>query len=315
MALTLAEWGLLSQDKLLKGVVQEIIYTEPLMGLLPFMEIEGNSLAINREDPDNTGTAGFVNPVSHTITSSEGKVEQVTFALKELVGQADVPGLVQRTRANINDPMAVQVKLKAKQMAKAFGEQVIYGDASATNGFDGLVKLYDSTNMVVHASADASGASLSMSYLDEAIDMVSKIGKPTAILMSKKMRRAITKYLRTVGSYDTERDDYGRVWQVWGDGIKFVVTDFQNDTEQLDSSGHYSAPTGGSTTSIWVLYISEGDGLFGIQNGGIRYDTWEKLEAVDAARTRLVWYCGIALGSTLSIARIDGILPDADVTA
>ena len=78
MALTLAESAVLCQDKLVKGIMEELILESPMMGMMPFVELVGNALAINREDPDNMGEVGF-RAVGGVWTESTAKFEQVTF--------------------------------------------------------------------------------------------------------------------------------------------------------------------------------------------------------------------------------------------
>jgi hypothetical protein len=80
------------------------------------------------------------------------------------------------------------------------------------------------------------------------------------------------------------------------------------------SGNAYATKAGGACSSIFAVRFGEGDGLIGIENGGIDTEVWEKLEAKDASRTRIKWYVGTALYSPLSIARIDGVT-DAAVSA
>ena len=57
--------------------------------------------------------------------------------------------------------------------------------------------------------------------------------------------------------------------------------------------------------------ISHGDrivaGLLGLEHGGISVETVGELETKDASRTRLRWYCGLALMSELGVARLEGV--------
>ncbi|HLT19555.1 MAG TPA: phage major capsid protein, partial [Thermomicrobiales bacterium] len=48
-------------------------------------------------------------------------------------------------------------------------------------------------------------------------------------------------------------------------------------------------------------------GLMGLQNGGIQVERVGELETKDATRTRIKWYCGLALMGTLGLARLSGI--------
>jgi len=320
MALTLSEAQNLSQNMLRKGIVELLVKEIPLFRLLPFVTIEGNALAVNREDTSNMGSVSFKG-INGNWTSDEAETTQVTFSLYTLGGQADVDNLIQKSMSNFNDQMAAQVAIKTKLMGHEFESRCIYGDASVSNGFTGLHALMDAVDdgvQTLHMSEndDGSGDVLSMKTLDEAIDNCKRAGTPGAIILAPAMMRSISQYLRSVGSNMSKRDEYGHQWEVWGtDEVPFVVSDQINIVETIGNDNKYSGATGGATTSIFVVHFGEGDGLVGVQNGGIVTEQFDKLESKDASRTRVKWYTGIALYSTLAVVRIDGILPNGTVTA
>ena len=301
MAITLAESAYLSQNKLVKGIIEEVLYTSPLMGKLPYVSVSGNALAINREDADNMGSADFY-ALGGTWVETSAAFTQATYSLVTLGGDVDVDNLVRASRSNINDQMAAQVKVKTKKMAHTFEDQMVY--STSGQGFSGLHALTDSA-MMVHQGDTSTGAALSLLKLDQAIDMVSVLGTPSFILVNKTINRLLSSYLRTVGSYVTERDDYGHYFTMW-QGIPIITTDWITQTETISASA-YAAKTGGDCSSIFVVLTGEGEGLCGIQNGGIQTEVWDRLETKDASRTRIKWYVGTALFSTKAIARIDGI--------
>jgi len=301
MAITLAESAYLSQNKLVKGIIEEVLYTSPLMTKLPFVNVTGNALAINREDSDNMGSADFY-AVDGTWVETSAAFSQATYSLTTLGGDVDVNNLIRQSRSNINDQMAAQVKVKTKKMTHTFEDQMIY--STSGQGFSGLHSLTDSA-MMVHQGSTATGAALSLLKLDEAIDKVSVLGTPSFILMNKGINRLLSSYLRGVGSYTTERDDYGHYFTMW-QGVPIVTTDWITQTETI-SSDAYAAKTGGACSSIFVVLTGEEEGLVGIQNGSITTQVWDSLETKDASRTRIKWYVGTALFSTKAIARIDGV--------
>jgi len=305
MALTLAQSATLSQNMLHRGIMEELVKESPILRLLPFIEVEGNALAINREDTDAMGSAGFYG-ANAVWNEDAATFDQVTASLTTLGGEADVPNLAQKSRSNFNDQMAAQVKIKTKLMGHAFEDCFIYGDDSDSHEFDGLHTLMATVPSARKLSmgTNATGAALTLAKLDELVDVILG-GQPDIILMNKNIRRRLTQKLRTVGSYTTERDDYGNFWVMWNE-IPIVVTDFLLQTEAI-SSGVYDAKTGGLTSSVFAIRFGDGDGLCGIQSGGIQTETWERLEEKDASRTRIKWYCGLALYATTSIARIDGV--------
>lgn len=306
MAMTLAESAELSQDKLQRGIIEELIKESPLMARYPFISLVGNALAINREDAANPPSVAF-RAVDGVWTETTGKTVQVSYPLKILGGDCDVDNFLQQTRSNVNDLMAAQVKMKAKQMAHTFEDTCIYGNATGTNEYDGYhtwLNLAALNAQEFHAGAGGVGAALTLALLDEAIDSV-KSGKPDFILMNKTIRRLLTAYLRANGSYEVARDDFGVQNMVWGD-IPILTTDWLVQTETIVGTT-YSAKTGSDTCSVFIVHLGELDGIVGLQNGSIETEVWDKLEVKDASRTRIKWYVSQAIYTTLCIARIDGI--------
>ncbi len=307
MALTLAESADLCQNKLVKGIYQELINEIPLFRKLPFIEVVGNAYQYTREDPSNMGSVGF-KQVGGIWTESSASFISCTANLYVLGEDCDVPNLIQATRSTPNDQMAAQVKVKTKLMGNKFEEQAYYGVAATSSGFDGLHTIAASLPAArqLTMASNATGAALSCSKLDELCDVI-KTGRPDILLMSRQTRRNLTKYLREKGSSMTTREEYGRLWEYWNDEVPIVVSDVLLDTELCDSNGQFVSATGGYTSSIFAIKFGEANGLVGLQSGGIQTETWDRLEQKDACRTRIKWYVGMALHSTLSLARLCNI--------
>lgn len=309
---TLAESAITTQDQLLKGIIEQIMHTTPLLAKLPFVEVTGNALAYNREKADGMPTVEWRSP-GDLWTESSASYDNVTAALKILGGDADVDNFIAATQGNFVNQMAQQVKEKSKVMGYAFEDEAYYGDASLGSGFDGLhVLAAADTDQCLHAGSSSTGGPLTTALLDQALDLCTK-GQPDMILMTQAVRRRLTQYLRLHGSYVSERDEYGRLWDRWGDNIPIVTSTRLSQVETI-SDGAYAAKTGGATSSVFVIHFGDQAGLTGIQHGGIAYETFERLQDKNAARTRLLWYCGMALYSTKAVVRIDGVT-DAAVAA
>jgi hypothetical protein len=304
MAVSLTQSAYYTQNKLAKGIAELLIKESPILAKLPWVDVTGNALAVNMEDEDALGSVSFRAPNS-TWTESTGNIEQVTYALKVLGEDADVDTFLRSTRSDVTDLMKTQIKIKTKLMGHAFENECVYGTDTSTNGFDGLHTWQATyTGQVVSMGTSATGAALTAVALDQAIDLV-RAGRPNAIICNRNIRRRMTQYLRTVGSYNTNRDEYGNLWEYWQD-IPILVSDAITQTETI-SANTYAAKTGGATSSIFVVYFSEGDGVCGIQNGGIKTEMFDKLETKDAQRCRIKWYCGLALYNPKAFAVIDGI--------
>jgi len=304
MALTLAEASKLSNDMLLQGVVETIVKDSPILQQMPFIEIAGNGLTYNQEKA--LPSIDFYE-VGDTWAESTPTFEQKTANLKIMGGDADVDNFLKATRSNLQDLEAAVVELKAKALRDKFGETFIYGD-SATNAkqFDGLSKLIDTataSDQVI--AAGATGASLTLSMLDEVIDAV-KGGKPGMLLMSRRSRRKINALVRAAGTMmETDRDSWGNFVQFW-DGIPIGVNDWILDTHVVSSSVE-TVTTGGSCSTIYAVQFGEG-ALCGLTAPGhLTVEPIGSLETKDATRTRIKWYVSLALFSSIKAAALIGV--------
>lgn len=304
MALTLDEAAKLSNDMLLQGVVETIVKDSPVLKQLPFIEIVGNVLTYNQEK--TLPTIDFYD-VGDTWTESTPTFEQKTASLKIMGGDADVDNFLKSTRSNIQDLETAVVELKAKALKDKFEENFIYGDTSVNaKQFDGLRKLIDTTTAGDQVIAmDGTGATLTLAKLDELIDVV-KGGKPDILLMSRRSRRKLNALVRAAGGMiETDRDLWGNFVQLW-DGIPIGVNDWILDSHTL-SGGVETATTGGDCSTIYAFQMGEG-ALCGLTGPGhLTVEPIGSLETKDASRTRIKWYCSLALFSSIKSAALIGV--------
>jgi hypothetical protein len=304
MALTLNEAAKLSNDMLLQGVVETIIKDSPVLQQMPFIEIVGNVLTYNQE---NTLPSIDFYDVGDPWAESTPTFEQKTATLKIMGGDADVDNFLKATRSNIQDLEAAVVELKAKALRDKFEETFIYGDSSVNaKQFEGIRKLIDTTTAGDQLiSMDGTGATLTLAKLDELIDAV-KGGKPDLLLMSRRSRRKLNALVRAAGGMmEADRDKWGNFIQLW-DGIPIGVNDWILDTHVL-SGGVETATTGGSCSTIYAFQTGEG-ALCGLTSPGhLTVEPIGSLETKDASRTRIKWYCSLALFSSIKAAALIGV--------
>ena len=304
MALTLAEASKLSNDMLLQGVVETIVKESPILQVMPFVEIVGNGLTYNQEKtlPD----IDFYD-VGDTWDESTPTFEQKTANLKIMGGDADVDNFLKATRSNIQDLEAAVVELKAKALKDKFEDTFIYGDSvSNAKQFDGLRKLINTGTAGAQViAAGASGATLTLSMLDQLIDAI-KGGKPDILLMSRRSRRKINALVRASGGMmESNRDSWGNFVQYW-DGIPIGVSDWILDTHVVANSIE-TATTGGVSSTIYALQMGEG-GLCGLTAPGfLTVEPIGSLETKDASRNRIKWYVSLALFSAIKAAALVGV--------
>lgn len=279
MALTQVEAAKLTNDLLLRGVIETIISESSVLQYLPFAGVTGSAVTYNRE---NAAPQVDWYDVGDIWNESTPTFTQVTATLKILGGDADVDNFLQQTYADPNDLEAEIIQLKAKALAYEFSQTFFDGD-NATNSteFDGLVNLVTAGQTV---SAGTDGAALTLDMLDELIDTV-KPGRPDALLMAKRTRRKLSSLRRSSGNLlETDVDQFGRR-ALFYDGIPLLVDDFIPTDE-----------TQGTETAASSVYAARfgRQGVMGLQNSGIQVERVGELETKDASRTRLKWYTGLA---------------------
>jgi hypothetical protein len=304
MALTLSEASKLSNDLLLEGVVETMLKDSPVLRRLPFIEITGNGLTYNQEKtlPD----IAFYD-VGEDWAESTPTFEQKTAHLKIMGGDADLDNFLKTTRSNFQDLQAAIIQQKAKALKDKFEEVFIYGDATANaREFDGLRALLGTgAGGEQVLAAGSSGADLTLDMLDELIDLV-RGGKPDMLLMSRRTRRKVSALVRASGGVlEMDRDAYGNFIQCWN-GVPIGVNDWIKDTH-IVAGGVEAAVTGGDCSTVFAVQFGEG-ALSGLSSPGlIQVKHLGSLENKDAARTRIKWYCSLALFSAVKAAALIGI--------
>lgn len=297
MPLLSEEAAKLSTNQLVQGVIEEIIERDDLLTILPFVGVNGKAYVYNREK--TLGDADFLDP-NEEIQESASTFEEVTARLRILAGDVDVDKFLDATQSDSNSQKAIQLAQKAKGVARKFHRTLALGDAS-TNAkeFDGIDKLVSDEQTI---SAGDNGGSLTLSMLDELCDQVPN--GADVIIMRRGTIRAYRALLRATYGTDAvmqQLENFGRP-MLTHNGIPIIMNEFL--------SGEEVQGTNGKTASIYAVRLNEVDGLHGLFGGssaGIVVEDIGTVQNKDATRTRLKWYCGLALKSTKSIARLKGV--------
>src|SRR4030042_1709692 len=127
MAMTLAQAETLSNDVLLKGIIETIIKDSPILQEMPFIQIVGNGLSYSKELA--LPSIAFYD-VGDTWVESTPTFEKVTATLKIMGGDADVDNFLKATRSNVQDLEAAVIEQKAKALRHEFEKAVIYGNST-----------------------------------------------------------------------------------------------------------------------------------------------------------------------------------------
>ena len=311
MALTLAESAKLTQDILLRGIIETVIKESPILQVMPFVHIEGNGLTYNREKA--LAAAKWFAPLGTWDQPTAPEFDKLTATLSILGRDADLDNFIKQTRSNIQDIEAVVVELAAKSLRHEFERTFVYGTTASyltdqtadANAFNGLIKLIDTkvgNNQVI--AAGATGATLTLSMIDQLIDAVQG-GKPDVLMMSKRSRRKIQALARASGTnLEIGTGLLGEFVQLYN-GIPVATNDWILDTHTLVASLE-TAVTGDTCSTIYALRFGEG-AICGATNGGIQIERVGTLEGKDAVRTRIKWYCALVDFNVVSRAALIGV--------
>lgn len=302
-SVTLAESAKLCQDDLIAGVIETVVTVNPLYDIFPFMEIDGNALAYNRENA--LGDVQFLG-VGGTITAKAAATfTPVTSALTKIIGDAEVDNLIQATRSGSNNQKAIQIASKAKSVGRKYQDTLINGDG-LSDSFTGLLSLVPAGQKY---DTGTDGSNFSFEILDGLLDLVKdKDGEVDYIMMPSRTLRSYYALLRALG----------------GAGIGEVVTlpsgrqvpmyrgtpIFRNDYIPTNQT---KGATAGTTTTIFAGTFDDGSGKYGISgltaagSAGIRVTDIGESETKDETITRVKMYCGLANFSQLGIAAAPGI--------
>ena len=120
MALTKIEAAKLTQDLMVRGVIETIVLDSQLFQLLPFMQVVGTAVTYNRE---NTMPAASFYDVGDTWSEATPTFTQITAALKIIGGDGDVDNFLRSSYADPNDLAAEVIASRAKAVAHKYLER------------------------------------------------------------------------------------------------------------------------------------------------------------------------------------------------
>ena len=305
-SVTLAESAKLSLNMLMAGVIENVITINRFYQLLPFSEIEGNALAYNRENALGDVQYGGVGGV--ITAKAAATFTAVTSSLTTILGDAEVNGLIQATRSNINDQKAIQVASKAKSLGRKYQDGMINGDGTA-DSFPGLLSLVDPTQTITANAGAGNGDVLTFAYLDQLIDMVTdKDGQVDYILMHARTLRSYLALLRALGgnsASDIMTLPNGEQVPAYRN-----IPIFRNDYIPITQTQGTST----NCTTVFAGTLDDGSMSHGISGltatneaSGMQVEEVGISETKDETITRVKWYCGLALYSLKGLAAAKGI--------
>lgn len=318
MAITLTEAAKLSTTDLQKGVLETFVQTSPVLDRLPMLEIEGNAYAYNSEA---TLPGVEFRAVNGSYSESTGTVNQKSETLAILGGDADVDRFIQQTRSNLNDQRATQTAMKVKAISYKFQDTFINGDSDTdANSFDGLKKRLTG-NQVIDAASNglnvvgSSNADIHtfLDKLDELLAAVPGInGTNGAIYANAKIIRKIASALRHVSLDAVLMEDIAGKRTIQWNGIPILDLGTTAASSPVDILPLTETQgTANNASSIYAVKFGADEGdqaVTGLTNGGVQVEDLGQLQSKPAYRTRIEFYCGLAVFGGKAAARLKGVL-------
>jgi hypothetical protein len=306
MGLTLLEAAKSERDPARLAVIRELAEGE-LISVIPFQNVEGEGVFYDVEA--ELPAVGF-RGVNESLDATYGVLNPQAEKLKIMGAEIDVDTAI----IDMRGPQAIadQVQMKVRSMRLTFEDQLINGDESANpRAFDGLRRRIN----VGSSQAISMGGALSLSALDELIDACDAAGGQKVLIMNKKMRRRLNTASRnsSIGGFiNYTQNEFGRSVTQYGD-VPIIVTDVNAQNQAVQPFTEAS-----SSTSIYCVAFGDlfTTALQGRARGQFGPSVRALGEVPDAPvdRTRIEWYCAMAVYNGRSAARLYGVT-DAAVVA
>jgi hypothetical protein len=312
-AVTLAEAALLAEDDLQAGVIETFVQESPLLDRIPLLDIEGNAYAYN-EEATLPGVA--FRSVNEAYVESTGTVNQRTESLVILGGDADVDSFIQQTRGNVNDQRATQTGMKVKAAAYKYQDTFVNGDVAVDpKGFDGLKKRLTGAQVVDAAANGLGPVAGGHDFLDVLDEMISRVrGGVDALYMNKAIRAKIMSSGRRLGGTDwivqTFADDAVQKRIPTYQGIPMLDIGTRADGTDIIQQNETQG-TATNASSIYAVRFGQDEGdqaVTGLNNGGVQVRDLGEISEKPALRTRIEFYCGLAVFGGKAAARLRGVL-------
>lgn len=317
MAVTLAQAATLSTNDLQRGVLETFVQSSPVLDRLPLLPIAGNAYAYN-EEATLPGVA--FRSVNEAYVESTGTVNQKTESLVILGGDADVDRFIVQTRGNLNDQRATQTAMKVKAASYKFQDTFFNGDIAVdSKSFDGLKKRLTGSQVLDIGTNGApvlgNGGTDTQSFFDALDSLVAAVpgidGTNGAIYANAALLAKIRSAGRRIGGVDMVKEDLtGKRVLTWN-GIPVLDPGATAAGVNILAQTETQGTAAGTASSIYAVKFGQDEGdqaVTGLTNGGVMVDDLGLLQTMPVYRTRIEFYCGLALFGGKAAARLRGVL-------
>ncbi|GLF99367.1 major capsid protein [Streptomyces yaizuensis] len=309
MAVSLAESAKLATDHLNAGVIQTFIEESPILDRMPLESFEGNKYTYT-EEAELPGIS--FRAVNEAYPESSGVVNELEEGLAILGGDVDVDRYIVQTRSKLNNQRAIRTYMKVKAASIDFSDNFFNGDRSVNpKGIEGLRRRLIGRQVIdANKVGPTSNQYDFFDALDALVAAVPKIGGSNGALYmnSALIGKVKSGYRRLGGGELLMREIHGKEAVVWN-GIPLL--DPGQKLNGADILPLTKGADGKETGEIYAVRFGNEEtdaAVTGLTNGGIQATDLGEAHDKPVYRTRIEFYCGIAIFGGKGAARLTNVL-------
>lgn len=289
------------------GIYKRFTELSPILEILPWKQIQGNSITYTVEDSLPTAAN---RPINGTYTSSTPDANKVTEELKITGDQGQIDNYLLATQGDKDK--AADLKLAmfdglAQAVSNKVDQDFWEGDSVADiNAVDGMRNRISGNQAV---AVTTNGGAITLDLLDQVIDLVPFPNRHA--FMNRFTRRKINTLLRSAGTsiaMNMAPNEVGRQLDMYGD-VEFHVVERTGDASSIlgfDEQAGNSA----TTCSLYVVALGE-ELVHGIYAGdspaGLNVKDFGELQTQPQIIGRLEIYWGIVKKHDRAASRLRAI--------
>lgn len=251
--MTLLEAAKSSQDVIDAAITRIIVERSPILEVLPFKTINGPTFRYTMERA--LGSVAF-RGVNGSYTPDNGVINPQFESLVIAGGEVRIDNFIVDVESNVRDAKTTYYGMKARAMGLLFSETFMEGDTAVNPyAFDGIRKriVNSGTTSGQYLNMGTGGATLTLDYLDQLLDLVVGDNADKVLYMNKTLRRKITALVRAqtgTSRIDFVQDAFGRQQLAYADtpiriiernddASTFLAFDEDGGTATLNTSSIY----------------------------------------------------------------------------
>lgn len=313
-----------------KAILRGILEPSEVWDKLPVKRVK--TLQVQGRRWKSLPTVSFAH-IGEAYGSGGGKTEAVSYGLKHLGHDIDIPKVYDEDTAHIVDPRALQTEMVLTSLSYLLNNTLVNGDEAVDpRAFSGLKVISaalasrqtldaalvanggDGTSLVL--TAGGASDTIRHAFLDllakahRRLERSTKTGstngfaKGALMMMNENLYDLFESIVRRAGLLKITEDQFERTVNTWR-GMAFVDAGFAN----MDGTSYVISDThdGGNNTSLYFMLLDPEKHVGVLQTRGIDVRKLGELHTNATNRYRMDWTFGVVCWGKRSIVRVKGL--------